>query len=72
MGARYSAPVQTGPGAYPASYKMGAWSFPGVKRPGCGVEHPPPLAPSLKKSRERDHLEDLSVDGMLILKWVFN
>ena len=26
-------PVQTGPGAHPASCKMGTWSFPGVK---CG------------------------------------
>jgi len=30
---RFSAPVQTGPGAHPASYTKGAGSFPGVK---CG------------------------------------
>ena len=41
-GARFSAPVQTGPGAYPASYTMGTRSFPGVKRAGCGADHPPP------------------------------
>ena len=35
-GARYSAPVQTGPGAHPASYTMGTVSFPGVKY-GRGV-----------------------------------
>jgi hypothetical protein len=29
--ARFSAPVQTGPGAYPASCTMGTGSFPGVK-----------------------------------------
>ena len=29
--ARYSAPVQTGPGAHPASCTMGTGSFPGVK-----------------------------------------
>ena len=29
--ARFSAPVQTGPGAHPASCKMGTVSFPGVK-----------------------------------------
>jgi hypothetical protein len=40
--ARFSAPVQTGPGAYPASYTMGSGSFPGVKRPGPGADHPPP------------------------------
>ena len=41
-GARFSAPVQTGPGAHPASYTMGTGSFLGVKRPGRGVDHPPP------------------------------
>jgi hypothetical protein len=38
--ARFSAPVQTGPGAYPASITMCTVSFSGVKRPGCGVDHP--------------------------------
>jgi hypothetical protein len=38
-GARFSAPVQTGLGIYPVSYKMGIGSFPGVKRPGRGVDH---------------------------------
>jgi len=42
-GARYSAPVQTGSEAHPASYKMGAASFSGVKRPKRGVDHPPPI-----------------------------
>ena len=41
-GARFSAPVQTGPEAHPASYTMGTGSFPGVKRTGRGVDHPPP------------------------------
>jgi len=41
--ARLSAPVQTGPGAHPASYTMGYQvSLPGVKRPGRGADHPPP------------------------------
>ena len=31
MEARFSAPIQTGPGAHPASYTMGTGSFPGVK-----------------------------------------
>jgi hypothetical protein len=47
--ARFSAPVQTGSDAHPASYTMGTGSFPGVKRPGRGVDHPPNLAPMLKK-----------------------
>ena len=49
MGARFSVPVQTGPDAHTASYKMGTGSFPGVKRPGRDVGHPPHLAPRLKK-----------------------
>jgi len=38
--ARFSAPVQTGPGAYPAYCTMGTGSFPGVKS-GQGVTLPP-------------------------------
>jgi hypothetical protein len=48
-GPRFSAPVQTGSEAHPASYTMGTGSFPGVKRPGRGVDHPPHLEPRLKK-----------------------
>ena len=48
-GVIFSATVQTGPGAHPASYIMGTGSFLGVKRPERGVDHPPPLAPRLKK-----------------------
>ena len=39
---RFSAPVQTGPGAYPTSCTMCTGSFTGIKRPGRGTEHPPP------------------------------
>jgi hypothetical protein len=44
--ARFSTPVQTGPVGHPASHTMGTGSFPGVKRPGRGVDqHPhPPVA----------------------------
>ena len=48
-GARLFAPVQIGPVAHPASYIMGTGSFPGVKRPGRGVDHPHPPVPRLKK-----------------------
>ena len=41
-GARFSAPVQAGPGAHPAYCTMGTGSLPGVKRPGRGTDHPPP------------------------------
>jgi len=41
VGVRFSVPVQIGPEAHPASYTMGTGSFPGVKRPGRGVDtHP--------------------------------
>jgi len=39
---KFSAPVQTGPGAQPASFTIGTGSFPEVKRPGLGVDHPQP------------------------------
>jgi len=42
MGARFSAPVQTGPGAHPASCTMGTGSFPGVNG-GWGVTLTPHL-----------------------------
>jgi hypothetical protein len=47
--ARFSTPVQTGPGAHPASCAMGTGSFPGVKRLECGVTTHPHLAPRVKK-----------------------
>jgi len=34
---------------HPASCTMDTGSFPGVKRLGRGVDHPPHLAPRLKK-----------------------
>ena len=52
VGARFSAPFQTGPGAYPASYTMDTGSFPGVKS-GRGVTLTPKplLVPWSRKSR---------------------
>jgi len=50
LGARLSAPVQTGPGAHTASCTMGTGSFPGVKS-GQGVTlnpHPVPVPWSRK------------------------
>ena len=42
-GARFSAPVQTGPGAHPASCTMGTGSFLGVKSGHCVTLTPHPL-----------------------------
>jgi len=46
---RFSAPVQTGSEAHPASYIMGTGSLPGVKRSVRHVDYPPHLTPRLKK-----------------------
>ena len=40
VGARLSAPIETGPEAHPASYTMGTGSFLGVTQLECGVDHP--------------------------------
>ena len=50
--ARYSSPVQTGPGAHPASCTLGTVSFPGVKSGrGVTLTHHPLLVPWSRKSR---------------------
>jgi len=38
----FSHPSRPALGAHPASYTMRTGSFSGVKRPGRGVDHPPP------------------------------
>jgi hypothetical protein len=43
-GARFSAPVHTGPWAHPASYVMGTGCF-----PGSGIDHPPPSSTEVEK-----------------------
>jgi hypothetical protein len=50
VGTRFFAHVQTGPGAHPASCTMGTGSFPGVKLPGRGADHP--LPPSAEVENE--------------------
>jgi hypothetical protein len=61
VGARFSVPIQTGPGAHPASYTMGTGSLSqGVKWPGRGFDHPPP---SCAKVKERVELYLYSPSG---------
>ena len=43
---------------------MGTGSFPGVKRPGRGVDHPPHLAPSLKKEYSYTSTPYLGLRGL--------
>jgi hypothetical protein len=45
---RFSAHVQTGPGAHPASCTVGTGSSMGIKRPGRGVDHPSPPSAEVK------------------------
>ena len=52
MGARFSEPVQTVPEAHPASYTMDTGSFPEVKQPGRGVDHPPLSSVEVKERVE--------------------
>jgi hypothetical protein len=58
-GARFSAPIQTGPGAHPVSHSMGTRSFLGVKELGCGVNHPP-LSSAKVTETAQQHLYSLS------------
>ena len=45
----FPSPVQTGPQADPASFKIGTRSFLGEKRPGLDVNHPHPFGAKIKK-----------------------
>jgi len=52
VGARFSAPVQTGLGAQLASCTMRTGSVLGVKRPRSGVDHTPPSSAEVKERVE--------------------
>jgi len=62
--ARFFAPVQTCPGAHPASHTMGTGSFSVVKRPGCGFYHPPHLALRLKQEWSYTSTPSLGLRGL--------
>jgi hypothetical protein len=68
LGARFSAPIQTGPGAYPASCTMGTRSFSGVKQPGRGVDHPPPSSAKVNE-RIEVYLYSPSGSSWPVLGW---
>jgi hypothetical protein len=48
--ARFSPPIHTGTGAHSASYTMGTGSFPRVKWPGRGIDHPSPSSTKDKQT----------------------
>jgi hypothetical protein len=49
VGAGFFAPVQTGSEAQPPSFKMDTGSFLAKKQPERSIDHPPHLAPKLRK-----------------------
>jgi hypothetical protein len=64
--ARFSAPVQTGPGPTQPPVQWVPRLFPeGVKRPGCGVDNSTHLAPWLKKEYSYTSNIPLSLHGLL-------
>ena len=51
-GARFFAPFRTGTVAHSASCTVGTGSFPGVNRPGRGVDHRPTSSTEVKERVE--------------------
>ena len=60
VGPRFSAAVQIGPGAYPATCTMGTGTYPRVKRPGACCRPP---TPSMCRGHERVVLHLYSPSG---------
>jgi len=46
---RFSAPIQTSPGAHPDFYTMDTRSFLGIKWPGLVIDHPSPSSAEVKE-----------------------
>jgi hypothetical protein len=70
VGPKISLPVQTDSGAHPVSYTMGTLSFPGVKRPGRGFDHPPPSSGEVKEKEER-YLYSTSGPSWPVIGWTY-
>lgn len=65
---RFSGPVHTVTGAHPASHIRGTGSFPGVKRPECGVNHPLQSSAEFKEILVL-YLCSPSVSPWLVIGW---
>jgi hypothetical protein len=68
VGPRFSALVQTGPGAHPASCTMGTGSFQGVKWPGRDADPSPLLVPrsNLKGRKQKGTGESCVMRSFII------
>jgi hypothetical protein len=62
--------TRPGPGVHPASYTIGTGSLPEVKRPGHGVNHPPPSKAEFKE-REKLHTYSPCVPSWHVIGWTF-
>jgi hypothetical protein len=71
VGARFSAPIRTVPGARPASYTMGTRSTLQVKWPGHGVNHPHPPITKVK-GRVQLYFYSPSGPSCPILRWTLS
>ena len=63
--ARFPTPLQPGPGAHSLLYNGYRVPFPGVKRQELGVNHPPHIAPMLKKEQSYTSTSLLGLRGLL-------
>jgi hypothetical protein len=66
--AKFSAPVQTGPGAHPVSFTMGTGTFPEVKQPGRGADHPSTSTAEVKETVQL-HVYSPSRPSWSVLGW---
>jgi len=69
MGARFSAPFQTVSGTHSLLFNAHRISFPAVKRPGRGVNHPPPSSAEVKESESNGFL-DKSQHNLVLLSFI--
>ena len=67
-GAKFSEPVQTGPGAHPVSRTMGTGFSRGLKRMRSVVDHPPTYSVEVKEMVEV-YLYFLSVPSCQVMGW---
>lgn len=68
VGARFSSPVQTVPGAQPAFCTMGRLPFPRAKRPGHDFHHPLTSCAEVEERLEL-HLYSPSKPPWPVIKW---